>query len=271
MSPIIALAPLCLAVTTVQQSGEQGIYQRSSIQQIESRLGMYLNGEGNQAMLTAGESVEWTLKLHAGNVVVADAESAAFDPALQIVDSSGKVLDYNDDRYPGDQRPLLFWRCGKDGDYKIAALSYKNKTGGQVSVRYNIYETLDVLEAGKFEQKSFSTTKPFLLRVPMQAGQVMDIVSDKMGRPGFINYQFRTTIYPNGLPEISAAFSEHLRPAINGLFAPLDGNYYVLYQPNANRVDSGNVRVMARDFAPKTLRGHGETQTAKSPGGTPAL
>jgi len=91
-----------------QGSGQQGDYQNS--QNIEQAIDSYLNPNPITAILTPGEFVEYTVKLKKDEVIVADAKNDAFDPALEVVDVKGKVLDQNDDRFPGDQRPLLMYR-----------------------------------------------------------------------------------------------------------------------------------------------------------------
>jgi len=112
-----------------QQAGYQGLYTGPvdrSVNAIEGTLGRYLNGDELKSVLTPGEFANWDLKLNAGDVLVADAHSDAFDPGLQIVDGQSKVLAENDDRYPGDQRPLLFWRCEKAGTYGLRVRCFRD-------------------------------------------------------------------------------------------------------------------------------------------------
>ncbi len=124
-----------------QQGGGQGIFQNDAVQSGERALSQYLNGEQLKSILTPGETVDYPIDLKPGQVLVADAVSESFDPALEIVDEAGKVQSMNDDRYPGDQRPLLFWRCEKLGGYTLRVRSFQNKAGGEVRLRHKVYDT----------------------------------------------------------------------------------------------------------------------------------
>ncbi len=256
--------------TTFQQGGAQRIYEGNELQQVEQRLGLYLNGDMLKSILTPGENVEWPLDLKAGQVVVGEASSESFDPAIEIVDGTGKVVASNDDRYPGDQRPLVFWRCGQEGAYTFRVRSYQNKAGGQVFARFKTYETID-LGAGPVVEGVFDATKPFLARVPMKAGQVKDFVSEKMGEGNYITYQFNGVIFPNGLPERSPSLAQGISPAIRALVAPLDGDYYLMYSPFGYRGGSGRVRLRTRNFVPTKPAAQGNTWSAQAPDNTPAL
>src|SRR5260370_128290 len=81
--------------------------------------------------LPPGEYCEWILKLKPGQIVFAEAHSEAFDAALEIVGEDKKVLASNDDRFPGDQSPLLCWRCEKEGSYALHVRCFHDKSGGQ--------------------------------------------------------------------------------------------------------------------------------------------
>lgn len=254
----------------VQQGGEQGIYQSGPLREMEQRLNFYLNGEYLKAILTPGENVEWLLDLKPGQVLVAEARADSFDAAIEIVDEAGKIVAQNDDRYPGDQRPLAFWRCEAPGVYHLRVRSYQNKAGGQVFARFNTYETLD-LSSGKMTDGVFSATKPFFVRIPMKAGQIKDIVTEHQGEGNYLNFDFNTVISPNGLPERADALSLAVNPAILPLIAPLDGDYYLMYSPRGYRGGDGRVRIGTREFVPKPLTREGGSLVAHAPIGTPAV
>jgi hypothetical protein len=254
----------------IQQGDRQGIYQSSAIQQVEQRLGLYLNGEMLKSILTPGEVVEWKIDLKAGQVVVAEAVSESFDPALEIVDALGKIYTQNDDRYPGDQRPLVFWRAEAGGAYLLRVRCFQNKAGGQVLARFNTYDTLD-LSSGKVEDETFDATRPFLVRVPMKAGQVNDFVTERMGEGNYLNYRLNLAIFPNGLPERAPSLGETVSPAIRALAAPLAGDYYLMYTPFGYRSGKGRVRIGTREFVPKKLEPQGAAYVSQAPTNTPAL
>lgn len=256
--------------STVQQGGVQGTYQRSSLQLLDNALGTYMNGEEQKSLLTPGEFVEWKLNLKAGEAVVADARSDAFDPGLEVVDAQGKVFANNDDRYPGDQRPLLFWRCPKEGAYSLRARSFQNRAGGQVFVRFRTYPTMDV-PGEEMVEGTFNATEPFMVRVPMKGGQIKQMVAERRGEGNYLTFRFDTVIYPGGLPEHSPSLSERLQPAIDAIVAPLDGDYYVLVNPYGYVGGAGRVRIGARTLTPLKPGSQGGAWTASAPNDRPAL
>lgn len=259
-----------LEVPSVQQGGVQGIYQSNAIQSIERSLYSYLNAELIKSILTPGESVEWKLDLKAGQIVIAEADSGSFDPALEILDSKGVSVAKNDDRYPGDQRPLLFWRCHADGAYLLHVRSYKNNAGGQVYTRFQIFESLDVPGGGMVEGV-FDATKPFFVRVPMTAGQVKDMVAEKRGEGNYLTFNFSTVVFPNGIPEWAPSVSETVSPAIHGIVAPVAGDYYVLTTPYGYVGGAGRVRIGTREFVPAKLTAVGASSSGTAKSGVPAL
>ncbi|MCC7229680.1 MAG: hypothetical protein IT203_04750 [Fimbriimonadaceae bacterium] len=266
----VAIFVLACGLATGQQGGEQGIYQRSAIDAIERGLASYLNSEYIKSVLTPGETVEWKISMKPGQVVVGDAMSEAFDPGLEIVDSQGKTLAKNDDRYPGDQRPLVFWRCEQAGDYKLCVRSFQNKAGGQVYVRFKTYETLDVIDDKKADG-TFDATKPFLVRVPMKAGQIKDMTADLRGEGNFLTFNFGVVITPSGLPERSPSLAEPISPAIRALIAPVDGDYYMVVTPYGYVGGAGRVRIGTRSILPTKLAKSGSVLSATAPTNVPAL
>lgn len=271
MGPILATLTLALSTTfnvrpIIQQGEMQGIYQGGSTRQMDQALSQYLNGEELKAILTPGDVCEWRLSLKAGQVVVGEARSEAFDPAIEIVDDQKKAVAQNDDRYPGDQRPLVFWRCQKDGEYGFDVRSFQNKAGGQTWARFNIYDSVD-LAAGGMVEGVFAADRPFMVRVPMQAGQVKDLVAEKRGEANYINFNFGMVINPLGLPERSPSLAAPIYPAIRALIAPLPGDYYLFAVPYGYSGGTGRVRIGTRDFTPKPIAGG----TAQSTVNVPAL
>ena len=128
-----------------------------SANSIEQGISVYLNGEEIKTILSPGEFCEWTLNMKVGQVVVGEARSDAFDPALEVVDHANKVVAQNDDRYPGDQRPLLFWRCDQEGIYALHLRCFHDKSGGQAFVRFKVYNSVDFIDFSHvFFNKDFS-------------------------------------------------------------------------------------------------------------------
>ncbi|MBX3120528.1 MAG: hypothetical protein KF784_15825 [Fimbriimonadaceae bacterium] len=253
-----------------QQGGEQGIYTSASLQTIERGLSSYLNAEMQKSILTPGDNVEWKVSLKAGQVIVGDASSDSCDTAAQIVDSLGKTHFVNDDRYPGDQRPLVFWRCDADGEYRFQVFSPQNKSGGQVFARYQVYDTID-LSSDKMSEGVFASTRPFLMRMQMKAGEMREIIAEKRGEGNYINFSFGAVISPNGLPERLPSFSTPIYPAVLAAMAPLPGDYYMVAIPYGYRGGDGRVRIGTRDIIPEKLVRQGGKATGKAPTNRPAV
>lgn len=266
-----SLVCLALSIRSLAQQGErQGIYQNNSLQFTERELGKYLNAEMIKSILTPGDFVEWKIKLRAGEIVIGEADSDAFDPAMEILDEKGAVVFKNDDRYPGDQRPLAFWRSDKEGEYRLHVRSFQNKAGGQVFTRFQTYESLD-LSAGGMVEGVFDATKPFMVKVPMQVGQVKDMLAEKRGEANYLTFNFGPVITPVGLPERSPSLAEPMNPAIRALIAPVAGDYYILALPYGYVGGSGRVRIGTREFVPAKLAASSTGLSATAPTGAPAL
>jgi len=264
---VLALGCFADAVGVGQQGELQGIYDGNSLRGVERGLSTYLNGDMIKSILTPGEFCEWKLDLKAGEVVVAEATTDAFDPALEIVDQEGAVLSKNDDRYPGDQRPLLFWRCERDGSYRLHVRSYKDKAGGPVYVRFKTYDTVD-LSSVQMVEREVDCNAPFLLRIPMKAGQMKTILGEAGGQ-GHLAFEFNVVIYPNGLPEVGPWAD--VSPAIYPLIAPLAGDYYLMETPKGNGASRGTVRVGTREIVPAKAVREGDVYRAKAPTNVPGL
>lgn len=255
------------------QGREQGTYD-DSITRIEHAISAYLNVDEIKNILSPGEYSEWPLSLKTGQVVIAktgqvviaEARSDAFDPALEIVDSGGKVLISNDDRYPGDQRPLLLWRCAQDGAYKLRAMCFHDRSGGQFFLRYKVYDEID-LEVGKVAEKACSGPTDFLCRITMKGGDVRRLTFETPNEE-YAEPTIGATISSTGLPDIDLA-----RPfdaaVTNSLMAPVDGDYYVLALDRR----SGNckMRIGLQAVTPATLAAQKGQMIGSAKTGMPAV
>lgn len=189
---------------------------RLSREDIDPKVNEILEGRVVDSILTPGEYVEWTLKLKSDQVVYADASSAVFDPALEIFDGE-KVVAENDDRYPGDQRPLLMWRCERAGDYRLRVRSFRGRAGGAVQVRHRVFDT-HLLREGRNALEG--GTRDTLVRLPMQAKQMVRVKVEASQSPGRSQL-----IGPSGLP----AFGMVKALPIDSdplTYAPVAGDYY---------------------------------------------
>jgi hypothetical protein len=226
---VLASISVCAlsALGAAQQGIGQEIYQPGSVQTLEEGLSAYLNGEEIKSVLTPGEFVEWKLKLKPGQVVIAEARSDSFDPALQIVNEQNKVLAFNDDRYPGDQRPLLLWTCERAGTYAIHVRSFHDKFGGEFFLRFKTYDSVTVAP-GKAAEIGGIGESPFLLRIPMKAGQIKEIVSTSPGARNYQRFYVQQFIAPDGLPALNLSQAFQSVSVNTMLLAPVGGEYFAL-------------------------------------------
>ncbi|HWP30243.1 MAG TPA: hypothetical protein VNK96_00740 [Fimbriimonadales bacterium] len=242
----------------------QEVYEQSA-NKIEERLRLYLTGNEIKNLLTPGEYSEWKMTMKEGQVVIAEARSDAFDPILEVVDAGGKVLATNDDRYPGDQRPLLLWRCEKEGNYALRARCFNDKFGGQFFLRFKIYDSIS-LDSEKMVEAKIETSTPFLFRISMKRGQIKKFLFEMPDN----TYTFPSisfVISPTGLPDINLA--QPLRPVIgDAIVAPVDGDYYMLAQVyTVNKT----IRVGTKELIPTKLSRKDGTITTVSQSNVPVI
>lgn len=210
-------------------------------QAINGKIARYLNGDEVRSILTPGEVTEWPLELKVDEVVVAEARSDVFDAALEIVDESGKSMAFNDDRWPGDQRPLLLWRCEKPGNYVLRAKCFQNKAGGPVMVRYKVYESFPVASEVWTEHAAPAEGDEILLRVPLAQDQMVQFETSTPNYNDYTSLLLEQAISPSGLPD--ADLLGDFRPVYaEPLRAPVSGDYYVL----AHAPSDGHRKVRVR-------------------------
>lgn len=255
MTLITAISSLALVLSggntsSIQQGGNLRQNSDDSLRNLERALATYLNGDEMKSILSPGEFNEWKLNLKVGQVVISEARSDAFDPALEIVDPSDhdQVLAKNDDRFPGDQRPLLLWRCVKDGVYGLRARCFHDKSGGQVFVRYRTFESID-LSLGKSVEQEVDANNQFLLKVPMRAGQQKRI--ENSGDPKDMGFRTVAVIAPGGLPDIDLA--REISPLTRSFLAPVSGDYYVVAEPYGSNKPRATIRAATTDVVAQKM------------------
>ncbi|HVT12343.1 MAG TPA: hypothetical protein VHE55_08750 [Fimbriimonadaceae bacterium] len=263
----MAALTCCAAAFSPVQQGQMGrINSEDSLAGLERALGTYLNGDEIKSVLTPNEFNEWPLTLKAGQVILAEARSDAFDPALEIVDDKGKVLAYNDDRYPGDQRPLLMWRCEQDGAYALHVRCFHDKSGGQFFMRFRTWDSVAVSTDGLVEKEVPKDTE-FLLKVHMKAGEIAQPISDVSDKK-YSPFTTRGVIAPGGLPDVDLARA--INPVVNGFMAAAEGDYYILAQAYGDR-PKALVHAGVRDIVADALTKEGAGYVAKGKTNQPML
>lgn len=104
-------------------------------------------GEGSNTyehILTPGTNAEWPIEAKEGDSIIAKASSEVFDPGMEVVDESGKVLMEIDDIAPGVQEASLAFRFPAAGKYKILVKGFKSAAGGPYTItltRFNSKQT----------------------------------------------------------------------------------------------------------------------------------
>lgn len=234
----------------------------SQCRQIEESLSGFFDKPETKFVLTPGEYCEWKLDLKKGQVVIAQATSEMFDPAVEIVDSKDKVAGLNDDRYPGDQRPLMLFRCPQAGSYSLRVRCFKNRSGGQFASSYRVIDTIDAVP-GKTVECEVDASTPYLIRIPMKAGQICEIMNVGPITSQTALLSLGRFVSPIGLP-VAISDYQSFTPLGDEIIAPVDGDYYRM----VDRVHaSGTARVSATLIPVRDLTPSGETRTGKSKSG----
>jgi hypothetical protein len=242
----------------------QGQTDRSA-RSIDGALSTYLDGSGVRNILTPGEFSEWPLTLREGQVVIAEAWSDSFDPAIEMT-TQEKVLFSNDDRYPGDQRPLMLWRSGQAGVYALRVRSFRDKAGGPFFLRMRVYDCVDLADGGI--DTDVPKDRRFLFRVPMKTGEIKRIVIESPDRGGYAGVSLGPTISPFGLPDIGLA--NPLRVVVpDAVMAPMDGDYYVV--GSTAQMGLPKLRAVVRNVLPLRPALPEDALPAKIPTNVPAV
>ena len=269
-----AIAACAFSTVVLGQGRQAGTIQdryNAKVRAIDSAVASYFNPPEIRNILTPGGFSEWSLTLKAGQVVIASARSDAFDPALEIVfigdDGEEEVLAKNDDRYPGDQRPFLIWRCEEAGEYKLRARCFEDAAGGQFFLRTKTYDCLDIF-SGRVTEMEIEAGKRFFLRISMKAGEIKRV---HYGGPNLNVYppiRIDQFISPTGLPDINLIKPiESVVP--NTVMAAVDGDYYVVARTTGNR--NGKVRATIEDIPVHQLEREDGRYTAEAPTNTVTL
>lgn len=241
------------------QQGERDNYANFA-RAINEKISRYLNGEDVRSILTPGEVTEWTLEMKTDQVVVAEAWSDVFDAALEVADDQGKAVAFNDDRWVGDQRPLLLWRCEKAGTYSLRAKCFQNKAGGPVNVRYKVYDSYMLSSDNWLEHEieGDGGGKEFLLRIPLKKNEMVQLAQERRDKDKNVWASLLAAISPSGLPDANLlgdfdkAFTAPIRAAV-------PGDYYVLAQTSSQGKRS--IRMRALPITDKALAWAGKELT----------
>jgi len=91
------------------------------------------DGDGPSRIFPTAFADDYTFIATAGNLVVIDLTSSEFDTYLWLYDSSGNLLEENDD-YDDTSRSLIIYEIPLDGTYTIEVTSYSEGETGQYQI-----------------------------------------------------------------------------------------------------------------------------------------
>lgn len=198
---------------------------QATVARVEDDIASLLTGPETRGILTAGEPNEWPLDLKQGDVVLAEAKSDVFDPALEVTDLEHKELSANDDRFPGDQRPFLTYVCPKDGKYFLRCRSFRDKAGGPFTIKRRVLKSV-TLSQDLSTTTEWRNRDPFLVRVDLEQGEFAQLADS-------VAYRRVTVLSPSGLPHVRFDWMFPEQDSCS-LFAPVKGEYLVALQPLSN-------------------------------------
>lgn len=84
---------------------------------------------------TGGFARDYTIALEADDQITIDAISEEFDTLVTLMDSSGVIVNENDDGPDGSTNSLLFARITEPGTYTIRVRSYAGGGAGPFSLK----------------------------------------------------------------------------------------------------------------------------------------
>jgi len=219
----------------------------NAVQRVEETLASLLGSEFQTHLLTPGEFTEWTVEMKADDVLIAEARSTAFDAGLEIVDAAGKSLAGNDDRYLGDQRPLLLWRSSVAGKFTLRGRSFRDRAGGQYEIRYRVFPSV-LIEPGE-TRKVERPMGTFLLRLPLQRGMIVQPVSDvRKFNSAPAQVTFGSLLSPGGIPGYgqTSLFSDLSTSQMH--FAPVDGEYFLVSENDQAGGSEISIHILTPEF-----------------------
>lgn len=191
-------------------------------------------------VLSPGDKVEWKIDAKAGQILMAKADSDAFDPAIVVEDPKGKVLIQNDDREEGDQSPFIIVRCPADGVYKLRVVSFRNNAGGRFNMRMRQFYAQDI-QPGETKTPNMLVERvddgrvAIWTRYRAKKGEVIAMQTMFFANEGC---GLRSVIGPTGTP---ADATDVPLPGQDRAFrANQDGDYYAEW--HASGPKSGEVR-----------------------------
>lgn len=178
-------------------------------------------------ILTPGDRGEWPITAREGETIIVSAKSRAFDPAMELIDSSGKVIAQNDDIRPGEQESLILHRFEKAGAYKVLVKGFKSVGGGQYE--FTIQRFISSLAPiGQRTAGALDQSRLKWFRFPVDAGQTIVATARAAG------FEPSVSVYaPNGEKQSAEPMSGARHQTRLVFRATSRGEYYIRMSANA--------------------------------------
>lgn len=212
------------------------------------------------AILTPGERVDYSISLSTDETLVATVSSDSFDPALELLDPSGKVIKKCDDRFEGDQEPFIAYEAAKAGTYKVRVVSFRSKAGGKFHIRLRKILATEV-QPGPFQVPASREDDDHRHRVWVKFKCKKDAYYALFNVSGYddrTRYGYHVTV-PRIVGPLQALDTDHRRiygesGTYHAFQALLDGTFYAQVDVHARDVKvSGTLAEMvAVDAKPDT-------------------
>ena len=263
--PLVVTSVTVICAAALSQGGQGGLGGGG--------MGGFAGGQGGRAgasevegdlasynhILTPGDRGEWPLTVREGETIIVRANSTVFDPAIELVDGTGKLLAKNDDIRPGLQDALILHRFTRAGSYKLLVKAFKSAAGGQYRITFRRF----VPEETRLAERTAgpmgkSGVKWF--RLPAQAGQTLVVTA----RASAFNPEIRV-FAPTG--EVLSAESATLGDdRVRRLIfrAESTGDYFARLGTAMNETDSYALTVGAARVIPAELGAANPARTLDS-------
>lgn len=221
--------------------------------------------ESRTAILTPGDRVEFRISLQKGEVLMAGVKSDAFDPALSVENTEGKVLVKNDDRAEGDQAPFVSYRADQESTCILKVLSFRSVSGGKFVIKIRKFVPLDAtLGSAVYEMAPDAKQElnRLVFRLPVKKGGYYELRKAEVVFSNDVRHGgLKRLIGPTGVEvnDFKAVPTGRDAPVFQAL---QDGNYYAEYF-----VDNGR-RYRTEFFEVKSVKvsASSETPLEFSPG-----
>lgn len=192
-----------------------------------------------KSLIWSGKPFVTKTSLRANEAVVIDVSSEAFDTAIAVTNSLGKVLASNENRSEFDQNAFLVFAPGEAGDYEIRVTNQQGVGSGKFvqKTRTFFYQTVDPTRTER-QTIRFNDKRVPAVRVPVRKGQpfYFDGIKVEPYGPGGVD----NILTPSGVAaeDVQMPFRE-----ANVVFPKFDGYVFLESSSRETERDSGTLQL----------------------------